>query len=107
MSDFDIQFSNEESGDVMMRLMNEKTGQEITFITADETLFDGGDLGPLVTSLGGQVVLAYNGRVVEDMIQRSIERNAEEFGEAAAAFLVLSRLVKDGMKIALDMFEDN
>lgn len=107
MSDFNIEFSNEESDDVMMRLMNQKTGQEITFITADENLFDGGDLGPIVTSLGDQVVLAYNGRLVEEMIQRSVERNADEFGEAAAAFLVLSKIVKDGMRIALDRFEDN
>ena len=91
-----------DSDDVFARMTNETNGEEIVFLTAPANLFEDGDLGPLVTRLGNQVVLAYNSDVMYDMIGRSVERNADEFGEAAAAFLPMSSILSKGMRIALD-----
>jgi hypothetical protein len=97
---FDFELSNDNGGDVLMRMVNEHTGEEVVFLTAPASVFSDDELGPLVTRFVKQIILAYNEDRIEEMIMRSVERNAEEFGEAAAAFLPLSKLVKEGMRIA-------
>lgn len=97
---FDFELSHDDGSDVLMRMVNETTGEEVVFLTAPSSVFDDNELGPLVTKFVKQIILAYNEDRIEEMIQRSVERNAEEFGEAAAAFLPLSKLVKEGMRIA-------
>lgn len=99
---FDFELSNDDAGDVLMRMVNETTGEEVVFLTAPASLFQDNELGPMVTKFVKQIILAYNEDRIEEMIRRSVERNAEEFGEAAAAFLPMSKLVKDGMRIAED-----
>lgn len=101
---FDIEWKSEEDGDVLMRLKNEGTGQEITFVTAPENLFDGDVIGPMVTAFQDQVIVAFNERKLDEMMDESIRANAEMYGEAAAAMLPISMLIRLGMKAAEPYF---
>ena len=101
---FDFSLNNgEDSNDVLMRMKND-TGHEIVFITATASLFEDNELGPMVTRIDDKLMLVYNEDLIEEMIQRSVERNGDEFGEAAAAFLPLSKIVKEGMRLAEQHF---
>ena len=95
-----------DDDDVLMRMKND-VGQELTFITAPSTAFPDGDLGPIVTGFEGQVIVAFNGDKLEQMVIESVEINGEIYGEAAAAFLPISLILQKGMKAADEYTSNN
>jgi hypothetical protein len=98
-------FINDDS-DVLMRMKNDD-GQELTFITAPAEAFPDDDIGPIVTGLDDQIVVAFNQEKIEELIDDSIEKNAEIYGEAAAAFLPISLILQKGMRAADEYLRNN
>jgi len=92
--------------DVMIRMRND-VGQELTFITAPGRAFPDGELGPIVTGFEGQIIVAFNGDKLEQMIESSIETNGETYGDGAAAFLPISLILQKGMQAAEEYFRNN
>ena len=92
--------------DVMMRMMNDD-GHELTFVTAPSTVFENDDLGPIVTGFDGQVIVAFNKDVLERLIDESIEKNSDTYGEAASAFLPISLILQKGMQAANEYLRKN
>lgn len=97
---FSIEWSNEESEDVLMRMQNPKTGQEVTFVTAPASLFGEDELGPIVTALQDQVIVAFNSDRLDVLIDEAIRNNGETFGVQAAAMLPISLVISLGMQAA-------
>lgn len=97
--DFGFEFIHDEE-DVMMRMKND-SGKELTFVTAPASAFESSDeLGPIITGWGDQIIVAFNKDRIEEMIDDSIEKNAEIYGEATAAFLPVSLVLRKGMEAA-------
>ena len=88
-----------DDDDVLMR-MKDEDGHELTFISAPPTAFEDGELGPIVTGLDNQIVVAFNQQKIEELIDESIEKNAEIYGEQTAAFLPISLVLRKGMEAA-------
>ena len=92
--------------DVMMRMMNDD-GKELTFVTAPATAFPDNELGPIVTGFEGQIIVAFNKELLESLIEESIEKNGETYGEASAAFLPISLILQKGMQAAHEYLQNN
>lgn len=85
--------------DVLMRMKDDE-GRELTFLSAPSTAFDDDDLGPIVTGFDNQIIVAFNQKKMEELIEESIEKNAETYGETTAAFLPISLILRKGMEAA-------
>jgi hypothetical protein len=101
-----FEFTNDDP-DVMMRMINED-GKELTFITApSEGFADKESIEPIVTGWDGQIIVAFNGDLVEQMVRDSIDKNGENYGDLLASFLPISKILQVGMKAANDYLEEN
>ena len=78
----EIHFSDEDSDDVMVRIVEKETGKMVTIMTADrETL---GQDGPVLTQIADdQVIVVYAFEYVLEKMNAAVEKNHEEFGEMA------------------------
>lgn len=102
--DFEFQ---EEDSDIMMRLQGED-GHELTLITAPASTFDDPeDLGPNVYGLGDQIVVAFNEEVMQQMIEKSIIMNAEDYGQKASTFLPMIKIMNLAMEKADEYIKSN
>lgn len=101
---FNIVWKNDGDPDVLMRMKNDETGQEITMLSAPATLFPDDGLGPLVTALEDQVIVTFNDEKVEAMFDESIRVNGEVYGESAAVMLPITMLIRLAMKAAEPYF---
>lgn len=101
-----FEFTNDDP-DVMMRMINED-GKELTFITAPSEGFANKEsIEPIVTGWDGQIIVAFNGDLVEQMVRDSIDKNGENYGDLLASFLPISKILQVGMKAANDYLEEN
>lgn len=106
MGHMEFDFVHDDS-DVLMRMKNEN-GMELTFITAPSTVFsDREELGPIITGFGDQIIVAFNQERIEQLIDESIEKNAETYGEAQAAFLPVGLVLRKGMEAAERYMKNN
>lgn len=101
---FTIVWKGDSDPDVLMRMRNDETGQEITLLSAPATLFSDDGLGPLVTAFEDQVIVTFNDDKVEEMFDESIRVNGEVYGEAAAVMLPITMLIRLAMKAAEPYF---
>ena len=101
---FNIVWKGDSDPDVLMRMRNDETGQEITLLSAPANLFPDDGLGPLVTAFEDQVIVTFNDDKVEEMFDESIRVNGEVYGEAAAVMLPITMLIRLAMKAAEPYF---
>lgn len=97
-----IEFSNEDSDDVMARLVSEKDGYTLTIITAPRDVLQ--EDGPVVNQIAeDQVIVIYALEYVMEKMDAAYEKNHEEFGEMAHG-IGFSYLLTQAMKVAADKF---
>lgn len=98
----EIHFIDEESDDVMVRIVEKESGKMVTIMTADrETL---GEDGPVLTQIADdQVVVVYALEYVMNKMDAAVEKNREEFGDMAFA-IGFSFLVNQAMDAVREKF---
>lgn len=97
----------DDDPDVLMRMVNDK-GKELTFITAPSDSFaDKESIEPIVSGWQGQIIVAFNGELLERMVRESIDKNGETYGDALASFLPISKVIQVGMDAANRYLVDN
>lgn len=101
---FGIVWENEGEPDVLMRMKNGATGQEITLLSAPPHLFPDNGLGPLVTAFEDQVIVSFNDERLDEMFDEAIRANGEVYGEGAAVMLPITLLIRLAMKAAEPYF---
>jgi hypothetical protein len=96
--DFEFEDMNDGDSDILLRMEHED-GTHITFLTAHPSAFTEQDvLEPLITELDTkQIYVAFNGELLEKLIQESVEKNSETYGKKASAFLPLSLIINTGI----------
>ena len=100
-----IEFSNEDSGDVMCRFIDEKRGYEITVITAPEESL--GEDGPVVTQISNDsVIVVFSDEFVERKIDSIFQRNVEEMGEQAMG-VGIAYIMNTAVRAAEKKFAEN
>ena len=101
----DIEFSNEESDDVMLRIFQKETGQMVTIVTAERDTL--GEDGPVVTQIADdQVIVMFSLEYVTHKMDEAIARNRDEFGDMAFG-IGFSYLVNQAMRAAMEKFNTN
>ena len=91
--------------EVMFRFENPETGQQIAVIAAPPETMD--EDGPVVIQLTeDNIVVLFNECFVEEKFERSIERNAEECGEAMAMGMAMASLLEMALLAASRKFEE-
>jgi hypothetical protein len=97
-----IEFNDDESEDVMVRIVEEKSGKMVTIMTAGhETL---GEDGPVLTQIADdQVIVIYSNEYVMRKMNAAIENNREEFGEMAFT-IGFSFLLNQAMEAVREKF---
>jgi hypothetical protein len=95
------EFEEDDNDDVMIRMQHED-GTTVIFLTAPSSVFTQQDtLEALVYGIGdGEVCVAFNSDIVEQMIQESIDKNGETYGAQASAFLPITLILNKGLKAA-------
>jgi hypothetical protein len=101
----EIEFTDGDGEDVMLRVIEKETGKMVTIITAEqETL--GGE-GPLVTQISDdQVIVMFSNEYVKAKLDAAIEKNQEEFGDMAFT-IGFSYILNQAMKAVQETFLDN
>lgn len=97
-----IEFNDDESEDVMVRIVEEKSGKMVTIMTAaHDTL---GEDGPVLTQIADdQVIVIYSNEYVMRKMEAAIEKNREEFGEMAFT-IGFSYLLNQAMEAVREKF---
>ena len=97
-----IEFNDDESEDVMVRIVEEKSGKMVTIMTArHDTL---GEDGPVLTQIADdQVIVIYSNEYVMRKMNAAIENNREEFGEMAFT-IGFSFLLNQAMEAVREKF---
>lgn len=97
--DYEFEELNEEDSDVLMSLQHDD-GTRVTFLTAPPEVFTTVDeLEPLITRLDeNRIFVAFNGDLIEKLIQESIDRNGEIYGRDSSAFLPMTLVINKGLK---------
>lgn len=105
--DFEFEDMNDGDNDILLRMEHED-GTHITFLTAHPSAFkQQEELEPLITELDTkQIYVAFNGELLEKLIQDSVEKNSETYGRKASAFLPLSLIINTGIH-AVDEYMNN
>ena len=108
---YDFDFERSESNDdedVLLRLRHDN-GTSVTFLTAPAATFTVTDkLEPLITQLDtDQIYVAFNEDLVEQLIQKSIEKNGADYGAQAAAFLPITKILNIGLRAVNEYVERN
>lgn len=98
-----FEFVNEEP-DVLMRLKNPESGEEITFITSDGKTMQEEELYR-VDNMGDQWFVVINNPLLQDKINKSIEHNAEEYGMNLSRFLPLSFVIQSALNEIAEVLE--
>jgi hypothetical protein len=101
----EIEFTEGDGEDVMLRVVDKKTGKMVTIITAgEETL---GSEGPLVTQISDdQVIVMFSDEYVKAKMDAAVEKNHEEFGDMAFT-IGFSYILNQAMKAVQETFLDN
>lgn len=77
-----VDFTNDDGEDVMVRIVEEKSGKMVTIMTAEHNTL--GEDGPVLTQIADdQVIVIYSNEYVMRKMNAAIEKNHEEFGEMA------------------------
>ena len=78
----EVHFLDEESDDVMMRIVEKNSGKMVTIVTAERTTL--GEDGPVLTQIADdQVIVMYALEYVMEKMNAAVEKNQEEFGDMA------------------------
>ena len=107
--DFDFEsFESDDDEDVLLCLRHDD-GTCVTFLTAPATTFTVTDkLEPLITQLDtDQIYVVFNEDLVEQLIQKSIKKNSADYGEQAAAFLPITKILNIGLRAVNEYVERN
>jgi hypothetical protein len=98
----EIHFLDEESDDVMVRIVEKESGKMVTIMTAQrETL---GEDGPVLTQIADdQVVVIYALEYVMQKMDAAVEKNREEFGDMAFT-IGFSFLLNQAMEAVREKF---
>ena len=97
-----IEFVNEGSDDVLVRVINKQTGQMVTLITAERSVL--GEDGPIATQIAeDQIIIVFSEEYVRNKIDESIIRNVDDFGDMAVT-IGISHLLNEAMTIAVEKF---
>ena len=107
--DFDFErYESEDDDDVLLCLQHDD-GTYVTFLTAPATAFAVTDkLEPLITQLDiDQIYVAFNEDQINQLIQKSIEKNSDEYGKQAAAILPITKVLNIGLRAVNEFVERN
>lgn len=101
--DFDFEDMDTDNDDIILRMEHED-GTHITFLTAPASVFTQQDvLEPLVTELGKKnIFVAFNGELLARLVNDSVEKNGDVYGNGASAFLPMTLLINTGVKAVED-----
>ena len=106
--EFDVEKYEDGDDDVLLTLQHDD-GTNVTFLTANADAFTIKDaLEPLITRIGiDQIYVAFNGDIIERLISESIEKNGEEYGKQATAFLPITKVLNIGLRAVNDYMQKN
>lgn len=104
--DYEFEELDDTDTDVLMNLQHDD-GTQVTFLTAPSTVFTIVDeLEPLITRLDEtRIFVAFNGELIEKLIQESIDKNGDTYGKQASAFLPMTLVINTGLKAVQQFIE--
>jgi len=96
----------QDDPDVLMRLQNPESDEQITFLTTDGKTMAEDELYR-VDNMGDQWFVVINNPLLQGKIDSSIERNSEEYGVALARYLPLSFVIQSALNDIAEKMEGN
>lgn len=96
-----IEFNDDEK-DVMVRIVEEKSGKMVTIMTTERDTL--GEDGPVLTQIADdQVIVIYSNEYVMRKMNAAIENNRDEFGDMAFT-IGFSYLLNQAMEAVREKF---